>query len=159
MRLLLVSTTLLSLAAGIAFAAPAATATAAPVAAASADKSDYIPKEEWQKLSPEKKKAIRDERFKKRAAERAEWRKKFDAATPAEKEKMKAERRAEHEANKIKWKERYDAATPEEKKRMEERVAKRREKVADKIEAKKNQPATSQNAPPVTEQKTQTKKQ
>lgn len=74
---------------------------------------------------------------------KAEWRKKWDAATPEERAKMKEahhkrmeERHAKWEnatpeerakmkaAKEAKWKERYDKASPEEKKRMDERKAK-----------------------------------
>jgi hypothetical protein len=75
------------------------------------DKGDnFIPKEQWDKLSPEERKKIRAER-------KAKW----EAMTPEEKEKRRAE-----------MKERYKNASPEEKAkirhRMEERHAHMREK-------------------------------
>lgn len=130
MRLLLIGTTILSLLAG---AAMAETAPAAPAS----HSEKFIPKEEWDKLTPEKRKETLNERRAGKDAKRKEWKAKYDAATPAEQEKMNAERKAEHEANKAKWKERYDAASPEEKKKMEAKVEKRRERRA---EWRKNHP-------------------
>ncbi len=115
MRTLIIATTLLALFAVPSFAAD--TATPAPTAA----KEEFVPKEQWDKLSKEEQKKIMHDRREKRKAERAEWKKKFDAATPEEKEKMKAEMEAKREARKAEWQKRYDAASPEEKKKMDAR--------------------------------------
>jgi len=128
MRTLLITTTILSLAASMAFAEPTTTPSASVSRASPATSSKFLPKEEWDKLSPEQKKHIKEERFQNRKAERAEWKKKYDAASPEEKEQMKKDLDAKHEANKAKWKERYDAASPEEKKKMEARAEHRKER-------------------------------
>ena len=135
MRKLLIATTLLTLTAFPSFAED--TKTTAP---AKPGHEEFMPQDQWDKLSKEERRKIMDERRTARRAEREEWKKKFEAATPEEKEKMKAEMEAKKAARKAEWDKRYETATPEEKARMDKRrehFEERKEKREERKEERK----------------------
>lgn len=125
-------------------------------AAATAEKR--IPREEWQKMTPEERHAMMEKRrkemrdrwekmtpeqraqFEKEHPRMAERQKKWDKMTPEEREKMRAEREARYKEHQAEW----EKMTPEQREKAKAEMKTRRD------ERRKEWQATHKGATPAT---------